>query len=91
MGGNRKVLKAALSATLPVLAGSHSSASRGMLMNKQGYGWLDVMMSAMAFAVGIIPAITLTSTFNPLCALMVNARHLFMGLIARESTKTWAG
>jgi len=92
VGGNRKVLKAALSATLPVFAGfTFVGIAYGMLMDSKGYGlgW-TVMMSAMAFAGSAqYLAITfLTSAFNPLYALlmtlMVNARHLFYGVSLLE-------
>ena len=88
-------LKAAFPFTLPVLAGFvFLGIAYGILMKSIGYGagW-TFLTSFLVFAgsmqyVGIT---LLTSTFNPLYALlitlMVNARHIFYGISMLERFK----
>lgn len=90
-----RALQAAFPHTIPVFTGFiFLGIAYGILMNSKGYGvgW-TVLMSLMAFAGSAqYVAITfLTSTFNPVYALvmtlMVNARHLFYGISMLDKYK----
>lgn len=91
----RVALKAALSATIPVMTGFLVlGMAYGVLMNTKGYGPLwSTLMSMLAFGGSMqyaaIPL--LTTVFDPvqafLLSIMVNARHLFYGLSLLERYK----
>ncbi len=85
-------LRAAFPHTIPVLTGFlFLGIAYGVLMNAKGYGPLwSTLMSAVAFCGSMqFVAISLLATvFDPLQALllsfMVNARHLFYGIVMLE-------
>ena len=89
---HRSALMAAFPHTIPVMTGYLVlGLAYGVLMQLNGYGaFWSVLMSLVAFCGSMqYAAITLlTSTFNPLQALLlsltVNARHLFYGLSMLE-------
>ena len=92
---NQTAFRAALPATIPVMAGYLClGMAFGVLMKTNGYGvvW-SVLMSLMCFA-GSMQFVTitlLTTAFDPLQAfllsIMVNARHIFYGLAVLEKYK----
>lgn len=83
-----QALRAALPHTLPVLTGyAFLGLAYGILMNSKGYGLIwTLLMSVLVFAgsAQYVAITALTTTFNPVAALlitlMVNARHLFYGI-----------
>lgn len=89
---HRSALMSAFPHTIPVMTGYLVlGLAYGVLMQLNGYGaFWSVLMSLVAFCGSMqYAAITLlTSTFNPLQALLlsltVNARHLFYGLSMLE-------
>ena len=95
MGLRTAAVRAAFSATIPVLTGYLClGMAFGMLMQANGYGvgW-TALMSVACFAGSIqFVAITLLVTaFDPieafLISVMVNARHIFYGLSVLEKYK----
>ncbi|WP_312612782.1 AzlC family ABC transporter permease [Oscillibacter sp.] len=85
-------LRAAFPHTIPVLTGFlFLGIAYGVLMNTKGYGPLwSTLMSAVAFcgSMQFVAISLLTTVFDPLQALllsfMVNARHLFYGIVMLE-------
>lgn len=85
-------LRAAFPHTIPVLTGFlFLGIAYGVLMNAKGYGPLwSTLMSAVAFcgSMQFVAISLLTTVFDPLQALllsfMVNARHLFYGIVMLE-------
>ena len=83
----KKAFKAALPYTLPICVGFlFLGMSYGFLMRSMGFSFLYPMFMSMFIYAGSMEFVTanlLLSAFNPLSAfplaLMVNARHLFMG------------
>ena len=91
----RRALRAAFPATIPVMTGYLClGMAFGVLMKTNGYGpfWAG-LMSLMCFA-GSMQFVTitlLTTTFDPvqafLLSVMVNARHIFYGLAVLDKYK----
>ena len=92
MGVKTKALKAAFPYTVPILAGFlFLGISYGFLMSSKGFSIIyPIFMSLLIFA-GSMEFVTvnlLLSAFNPvaafLMAIMVNARHIFYGILMLE-------
>ena len=88
-GGNfLKTLRAALAATVPVMAGYvFLGAGFGILLAKSGYGPLWALLMSITMYAGSMQYVAvsiLSAAFDPLATalitLTVNARHLFYGL-----------
>ncbi len=85
---HKNSLKAAFPHTIPVLAGYLLlGAAYGVLMDKQGYSLIWVILSSLFIYAGSMQFVSvglLASGFNPINAalitLTVNARHLFYGI-----------
>ncbi|WP_369283223.1 AzlC family ABC transporter permease [Oscillibacter sp. GMB15532] len=85
-------LRAAFPHTIPVLTGFlFLGIAYGVLMNAKGYGPLwSTLMSAVAFcgSMQFVAITLLTTVFDPvqaaLLSFMVNARHLFYGIVMLE-------
>lgn len=85
-------LRAAFPHTIPVLTGFlFLGIAYGVLMNAKGYGPLwSALMSAVAFcgSMQFVAITLLTTVFDPvqavLLSFMVNARHLFYGIVMLE-------
>ncbi len=90
-----KALKAAFPYTLPILTGYlFLGMAWGVLMHEQGYPlWATALISFLTYAgaMQFIAVNLMALGFNPLYAflmtLMVNARHLFYGLVMLEKFK----